>query len=203
MTSIDWCAFYGCAGLTSITIPDSVTSIGYGAFEECKIKELIIAEGSKTVTSTMVVCKDTLERVTISYGVTDIGYAAFEGCTGLTSITIPDSVTSIGSWAFYGCSSLSDVYCLGAAEQWNSISIGEGNDPLNNATIHYVDFVYGDVNGDGRINNKDLSLLMQYVNGWVVEIDVTVADVNADGLINNKDFSLLMQYINGWDVVLG
>ena len=61
----------------------------------------------------------------------------------------------------------------------------------------------GDANGDGRINNKDLGLLMQYINGWDVEISDAVVDVNADGRVNNKDYGLLMQYINGWDVVLG
>ena len=61
----------------------------------------------------------------------------------------------------------------------------------------------GDANGDGRINNKDLGLLMQKLNGWSVEISDAVADVNADGRVNNKDYGLLMQYVNGWDVVLG
>lgn len=61
----------------------------------------------------------------------------------------------------------------------------------------------GDVNRDGKRNNKDLALLMQHINGWEVEILLTVADVNADGKINNKDYALLLQFINGWDVQLG
>ena len=60
----------------------------------------------------------------------------------------------------------------------------------------------GDINGDGKTNNKDLGLLMQYLNGWDVAISDTVADVNGDGRINNKDYGLLMQFVNGWDVVL-
>ncbi len=62
----------------------------------------------------------------------------------------------------------------------------------------------GDVNASGTINNKDLGLLMQYLNDWEVDgFFVAVADTNADGKVNNKDYGYLMQYLNGWDVVLG
>lgn len=97
MTSIGNYAFSGCTGLTSITIPDSVTSIGSLAFDSCKIKELIIADGSKTVTGTMVICRRTLEKV-----------------------TIPDSVTSIGSLAFRHCGSLNEVH-ITSIEKWCNI----------------------------------------------------------------------------------
>lgn len=60
----------------------------------------------------------------------------------------------------------------------------------------------GDINGDGKINNKDLAFLMQHLNGWSVEIIVDVADVNADNKINNKDYAMLMQYVNGWNIEL-
>ena len=109
VTRIEYDAFSGCTGLTSITIPDSVTSIGYRVFDGCNIKELIIADGSKTVTSTMVVCKSTLEKVTIPDSVMSIEDNAFKDCTGFTSITIPDSVTGIGSSAFEGCTGLASI----------------------------------------------------------------------------------------------
>ncbi len=73
-------------GKTSITIPDTVTSIGYGAFEGCT----------------------KLTTITIPDSVKSLGDYAFHGCTGLTSITIPDGVTSIEG-AFYGCSGLTSV----------------------------------------------------------------------------------------------
>ena len=65
------------------------------------------------------------------------------------------------------------------------------------------EFTYGDLSGDGKVNNKDLGLLMQKLNGWDVEINMDAADVNGDGKVNNKDYGLLMQYLNGWDVTLG
>lgn len=64
-------------------------------------------------------------------------------------------------------------------------------------------FEYGDLSDDGLINNKDLGLLMQYINGWSVDVNTDAADVNADSTVNNKDYGLLMQYVNGWNVSIG
>ena len=87
VTSIGFCAFYGSISLKSITIPDSVTSIGKGAFSYCK----------------------SLTNATISDSVTSIGQQAFAYCSSLVSVTIPDSVTSIGDEAFCLCESLESV----------------------------------------------------------------------------------------------
>lgn len=62
--------------------------------------------------------------------------------------------------------------------------------------------VAGDVNGDGRINNRDLVSLQRYLNDWDVEICRLSADVTGDGKINNHDLALLQRYLNEWDVVL-
>ena len=81
VTSIGYDAFYDCGGLTSVSIPNSVTSIGNDAFCGC----------------------GGLTSVTIPNSVTSIGYDAFYGCGGLTSIIIPSSVTSIEAFTFSGC----------------------------------------------------------------------------------------------------
>lgn len=69
-------------------------------------------------------------------------------------------------------------------------------------TVELPDSVHGDINMDESINNKDLGLLMQYLNNWDVEINIDAADVNGDSSVNNKDYGLLMQYLNNWDVEL-
>ena len=71
-----------------------------------------------------------------------------------------------------------------------------------NGVITLAETISGDVNGDKSINNKDLGLLMQYVNGWDVTVNTNAADVNDDGTVNNKDYALLMQYVNGWNIAL-
>lgn len=60
----------------------------------------------------------------------------------------------------------------------------------------------GDINGDSKVNNKDASMLMQYLVGWDVSVNTPTLDTNGDGKVNNKDASLLMQYLAGWDVIL-
>jgi hypothetical protein len=116
-------AFYGCAGLTSITIPNSVISIGYFAFEFCSsLPAITLAAGNtayiaengvlytkdKTVLLTYPAGK-TGTAFTIPSSVNNIVEGAFHYCSSLTSITIPNSVTSIGGWAFGLCSSLTSI----------------------------------------------------------------------------------------------
>ena len=113
--TIPICGFFNCNWLTSITIPESVTSIGGGAFGNCS--------GLTTVNWNATACTSAgllsnypvfyncsnLKTVNIGNNVTIIPSEVFRGCTGLTSITIPDSVTSIGNSAFEGCTGLTSV----------------------------------------------------------------------------------------------
>ena len=110
VTSIGRSAFYGCSGLRSVTIGNSVTSIGNNAFRGCSGLTSITIPNSVTSieSSTFSGCSG-LTSITIPNSVTSIGDYAFYSCSGLTSVTIPNSVTSIGGRAFSGCSSLTSV----------------------------------------------------------------------------------------------
>ena len=74
---------------------------------------------------------------------------------------------------------------------------------VENGFVEIVDYILGDVNGDGRVNNKDLGLFQQFLSGWEVSAEERAGDVNGDGRVNNKDLGLFQQYLSGWDVTLG
>ena len=115
VTSIGDFAFYYCTGLTSVTIPDSVTSIGKGTFAECLgLTSVHIPDGVTSIGFGAFSTCRSLTSVTIPDSVTSIGNFAFYDCTGLTSVTIPDGVTSIGNGAFLMCSGLTSVTFQGA-----------------------------------------------------------------------------------------
>ena len=96
-----------CSRLVTITIPNSVTSIGNWAFSGCEsLTSITIPSGVTDIEDGTFYNCSSLESVTIPDSVTHIGYDAFSGCSSLKSIDIPDSVTWIGNSAFSGCSSL-------------------------------------------------------------------------------------------------
>ena len=105
-------AFSDCTSLTSITIPESVTSIGYCAFSDCtSLTSITIPESVTSIGDYAFSDCTSLTSITIPESVTSIGEYAFRGCTGLTGVTIPESVNSIGIYAFEDCTSLKSVYC--------------------------------------------------------------------------------------------
>ena len=111
VTSIGEGAFYGYKSLTSIHVPDSVTSIGERAFSWCRsLTSIHIPASVTSIGESAFWCCESLTSIHIPDSVTSIGERAFLGCDSLTSIHIPDSVTSIGKWAFSGCKSLTTIH---------------------------------------------------------------------------------------------
>ena len=119
ITEIGDLAFGNCYDLQTITLPldSALKSIGTGAFMNC-------------VNLTNITFPEKLETVDTN---------AFYNCYDLQTITIkPNSaLKSVGYSAFYECSGLQDVYYGGSMEQWNTITIGDRNEDLTNATIHF------------------------------------------------------------------
>ena len=132
VTSLAPIAFASAVELTDISIPSSVTSIGYNAFIGCNALESITVEPGNPVYHSTGNCLIETASKTLMTGcknsvipndgsVTSIGYNAFTGCIGLTSITIPDSVTSIGEYVFGACISLTSITIPGSV---TSIGVG-------------------------------------------------------------------------------
>ena len=103
--------FYDCSGLTSLTLPSSVTKIGCYALSNCIGLTSLTLPSSVTEIGehAFLNCRG-LTNFTIPSGVTKIGAGAFFCCYGLISLTIPSSVTAIGSRAFNDCSGLTSIY---------------------------------------------------------------------------------------------
>ncbi len=138
VTTIGERAFENCAKLTEVVIPDSVTSIGESAFQGCS----------------------SLAGVTLSNSITNIPCRAFDSCSSLSTVAIPEGVTYIAEYAFAECSEMAEVflpqslarieeraftggykprvtvYYAGSEEQWQQVDRGEV-DHLDNAAMNY------------------------------------------------------------------
>lgn len=112
VTTIQYSAFKGCTQLTAITLGNSVTKIGYGAFYGCSsLTSIVLPDSVTTIDSGAFNGCSSLASVTLGDDILSIGTGAFAHCDNLTEVTLPDCVTTIGMWAFNPCKSLISLYC--------------------------------------------------------------------------------------------
>lgn len=103
-------AFQNCSGLTSIELPEGITSIGEYAFKGCtQLTSITLPNAVTTIGRNAFDGCSNIASATLGNSVKTIGRYAFSGCSSLTTITIPSTLTSIGSRPFYGCNSLTSV----------------------------------------------------------------------------------------------
>lgn len=135
VTTIGHAAFFNSA-VTSVTIPDSVTSISDGAFINCpKLTNISIPNSVTYIGFSAFSSCTSLKSITLPSSLSFISGALFLGCSQLTTIHIPVSVTSIGNNAFADCPSLMTVTYPGSKTQWDDITKGRNSDVLENHLI--------------------------------------------------------------------
>ena len=184
VTSIGGGAFWGCDSITSVEMGDSVKIIGGDAFSRCT--SLTNIEIPDTVTS---IGEDafsgcnSLTSVTMGDSVKFIGGGAFSGCDSLTSIETGDSVTSIGNGAFSGCDSLTSVIMgnsvtsIGDGAFYNCTSLASIEVDTNNQNYKSI---------DGNLYSKDGTTLIQYAIG---KTNTSFTIPNSVRIISNLAFS--------------
>ena len=110
ITSIGWEAFSGCSGLTSLSLPSGITSIDSEAFSGCSgLTSLSLPSGITSIGREAFSGCSGLTSLSLPSGLTSIDFNAFSGCSGLTSLSLPSGITSIGGNAFSGCSGLTSL----------------------------------------------------------------------------------------------
>ena len=159
--------FDGCSGLTSITIPNSVTSIGTNTFNGCS----------------------GLTSITIPNSVTSIEDYAFFGCSSLTSIYLPSSVKSIANNAFANCSELLDVYCYIR----KPLTVGENI--FDNTGIQFATLYVPEASLNGYKVTEPWSGFGNIVPFEDIKPSGIRGDVNNDGVVSMPDAMFIVNKI--------
>lgn len=126
----------------------------------------------------------------------------FAGCAQLKNVRFNGSAPAFAQDAFSGVTAT--AYYPTNDASWNQDVCKNygGKITWTPYNMQELNKLPGDINGDGKVNNKDATRLFQYLSGWTVLVEETSLDVNGDGKINNKDATRLFQYLSGWEVAI-
>ena len=143
ITSIENSTFNGCSSLETVKLPEGLKTIGSYAFAASGLQTITIPNTVDSIgIKAFSYCKS-LTEIVIPKGVTQIPEWCFDECDNLTSIVLPGSIEVIGVNAFFECYKLETVLFCGTQAQWNAINIDESNDQLfkSTTTIQYHDII--------------------------------------------------------------
>ena len=132
-------AFYGCKSLKSLTIPNSVTTLGDNISKNCiSLKTIVFGDGVTSIRNQYFHKK--LEHLVLGSGIKNLKYKAFADCTSLTSVTISNSMDYIEECAFLNCSSLVSIVFKGTQSEWDRIyKAYNWDEETGNYTIYCID----------------------------------------------------------------
>ena len=158
ITYIGSSTFEGLDQLTSVSLPDTMEYIGWGAFSDCaSLTSIVVPEGIKVLyANTFARCTSlrsvklpstlewindcifsgctSLQDIVLPEGIDYIPWRMFDGCTSLRSVTIPSSIMSVSNDAFSGCTALTSVIFGGSRTDWENMTFNTGNDALRRVT---------------------------------------------------------------------
>lgn len=176
VTAIGESAFFQ-RNITSITFPNSITSVGRAAFYCCSLLDSVVLPEKVTVIGDMLFANCTsLRRVVIPEGLTLIDNSAFNSCHSLDSLIIPNSVTRIEDWAFAGCKGLTYVEM---SRGLTYVGRGAFGDCGALKTVIIPDLSswsminFGDYNSNPLTTTKTLKINNEEIRDLVIPDDVT------------------------------
>ena len=200
---------------TSYSIPKGITTIGTGAFATARFKSVTIPNTVTTIGNTAFYAASELTSVNIPDSVTVIEDSAFAYCINLEKVKLPKKIQKIGTFAFNYCDKLSSITI-----ENKDCEIGDNSSTFPYNTVikghkgstaeayakkynrKFVDLdgsAKGDVNLDGSINVADIAMIASHIKGIkpLVGDSLKAADVNGDGNVNVADIAMIASHIKG------
>lgn len=178
LVSIGSYAFGECSSLASVTIPDTVTVIGMRAFEDCtSLATIQFGKALATMGDAIFIGCSSLTNIVLPPLLGDIPEDAFRGCKNIVNLTIPAGVRSIGATAFYISDSLKNVYFLGDAPSIGHVAFSpdDNNGHFNRFVMHYYPHSTGFTTPTWVINSYTTYLTSYMGYSGVIISPVTIA----------------------------
>ena len=187
-----WYSFQECFSLTNVILPNSLTKIGDNTFAGCySLARIVIPKGVRVIGEGAFMACSSLTDITIPSGVVMINHGAFSGCRSLREIVIPTTVNIFGPHVFTG-PALTIVSKPGSAAH----RYAKENNISFMPMVEYSTDTLGDINGDSRIDALDALFALQHSVRLVAlkGSSLNMADVDQNGLIDATDALKILQY---------